>query len=50
MCHIQTDMELTHCDSKTNQDGISENNVLYSKRHATYLLWFHNKTGWNIKK
>jgi hypothetical protein len=38
MCHIQTDLQLTTCDPKTKQDGISESDMPYSNSHATYLL------------
>jgi hypothetical protein len=47
MCHIQRDMQLTHCDSKTKQDGISGSDVPHANRYATYILC---KTGWNIRK
>jgi hypothetical protein len=46
MYYIQTDMQLTPCDSKTKEDGISETNMPYSNRSATYPLLFQNKTIW----
>ena len=50
LCHVQTDMALTHCDYKAREHGKSESDLPCSNRHGTYLLWLQSKRAWKVRK